>query len=114
MTAYKQAYFMGFAILTGLWLLADTLLPQPFTYFTFRAVFIQYSGVISIAVMSLAMWLATRPQRVERPLHGLDKMYRLHKWLGITALVGGLAHWWIAKGTKWMVGWGWGRRWGWH
>jgi nitronate monooxygenase len=34
-------------------------------------------------------------------------MYRLHKWLGITALVAAVAHWWLAQGTKWMVGWGW-------
>jgi predicted ferric reductase len=33
-------------------------------------------------------------------------MYRLHKWLGIAALAAGVLHWWWAKGTKWMVGWG--------
>ncbi len=32
------------------------------------------------------MWL-------ERHLDGLDKMYRLHKWLGIGALVVGTVHW---------------------
>ena len=46
------------------------------------------------------MWL-------ERHLDGLDKMYRLHKWLGIGALVVGTVHWLWAKGTKWAVGWGW-------
>ncbi len=34
-------------------------------------------------------------------------MYRLHKWLGIGALVASVLHWWWAQGTKWMVGWGW-------
>lgn len=95
------------ALLTGLWLLADTLAPQPFTYFEFRAVFMQYSGVLAIGVMSVAMLLALRPKALEPPLGGLDKMYRLHKWLGITALVVSVLHWWWAQGTKWMVGWGW-------
>lgn len=43
------------ALPSGLWLLADTLAPQPFTYFTFRDVFIQYSGVVAISAMSVAM-----------------------------------------------------------
>lgn len=93
--------------LTLLWLLADTLLPEPFTYFSFRHVFVQYSGVIAMGAMSLAMVLAIRPAWAERPLNGLDKMYRLHRWLGITALVVAILHWWWALGTKWMVGWGW-------
>ena len=53
------------------------------------------------------MLLAIRPTWLEPHLYGLDKMYRLHKWLGITALVAAVIHWWWATGTKWMVGWGW-------
>ena len=95
------------ALLTVLWLMADTPAPQPFSYFAFRTVFMQYSGIIAIGAMSVAMWLALRPKWLEPHLDGLDKMYRLHKWLGITALVAAVAHWWWATGTKWMVGWGW-------
>lgn len=94
-------------LLTGLWMLADTFLPQPFNYFFFRTVFMQYTGVLGIGVMSVAMVLATRPKWLEPRLHGLDKMYRLHKWLGISGLVLAVIHWWWAQGTKWMVGWGW-------
>ncbi len=54
----------------------------------------QYSGVLGIGAMSVAMMLVLRPQWLEPPLDGLDKMYRLHKWLGITALVVGIVHWW--------------------
>lgn len=103
----KYAFAVFLLLLTGVWLLADSLLPEPLTYFSFRSVFIQYSGVIAMGVMSLAMILALRPQWLEPHLRGLDKMYRLHKWLGITALVVGTLHWWWARGTKWMVGWGW-------
>ena len=96
------------AALTLLWLLAEPKpWPQPLTWFSFRAVFVQYSGVIAIGAMSVAMLLALRPRRLEPHLDGLDKMYRLHKWLGIAALSTSVLHWWFAKGTKWMVGWGW-------
>lgn len=103
----KLSLFGLLLVLTGLWLLADTFAPEPFTYFSFRTVFMQYTGVIGIGVMSVAMLLATRPKWLEPRLNGLDKMYRLHKWLGITGLVFAIVHWWWAQGTKWMVGWGW-------
>lgn len=52
------------------------------------------------------MILAMRPRWPERWMGGLDKMYRLHKWLGVTALVVVILHWLWAKGPKWAVGWG--------
>ena len=107
MKPIRVAFAAFFLLLTALWLLADTLAPSPFTYFSFRSVFVQYTGVLAIGAMSFAMVLAARPKWMEPWLDGLDKMYRLHKWLGISALVVGLVHWWWAKGTKWMVGWGW-------
>lgn len=93
--------------ISALWFLADDLWPQPLTYFSFRFVANQYSGVIAFGAMSLCMILATRPRWLEGWLNGLDKGYRLHKWLGITALVAALTHFWFTKVTKWMVGWGW-------
>ena len=107
MKPIKLAYLALLLLLTAAWLLADSLLPQPFTYFAFRAVFMQYSGTLAIGVMSVAMLLAMRPRWLEPRLAGLDKMYRLHKWLGITALVVSVLHWWWAQGTRWMVQWGW-------
>ncbi|MEL0169859.1 MAG: ferric reductase-like transmembrane domain-containing protein [Pseudomonadaceae bacterium] len=107
MKRIKLALILLLLIPSATWLLADTLWPTPFTYFSFRGVFVQYSGVVGIALMSVAMILATRPRWLEPHLNGLDKMYRLHKWLGIGALCVTLLHWWFAKGTKWMVGWGW-------
>ena len=43
-------------------------------------------GIIAVVAMSIAILLALRPRWPEQWLGGLDKMYRLHKWLGITAL----------------------------
>lgn len=93
--------------LTALWSLADTLFPSPLTYGAFRNVFMQYSGVIAMGAMSLTMILALRWQCLESMLGGLDKVYRLHKWLGIAALVASVLHWWLGQGTKWMTKWGW-------
>ena len=107
MTKISRALAVVLVLLAGLWLMADTLVPQPFSYFSFRAKFMQFSGVLAIGAMSLCMVLAARPRWLEPHLDGLDKMYRLHKWLGITALVTSVAHWWLGQGTKWMVGWGW-------
>lgn len=92
-------------ILSGLWLLNESL-PETFNYFNFRLLANQYSGTIAIATMSLCMFLAIRPKWLEKTLNGLDKGYRLHKWLGITALIATLTHFWFTHGTKWLVAWG--------
>lgn len=68
---------------------------------------VQYGGIVAVACMSVAMILALRPRWPENWFGGLDKMYRLHKWLGIAALVVAVTHWLWAKGPKWAVGWGW-------
>ncbi|MFT6914756.1 MAG: putative ferric reductase [Motiliproteus sp.] len=107
MTAIKWTFWLFPLTLSALWLLADSLMPDPVTYFAFRAVFVQYTGVLGMGMMSLAMLLSIRPRWIEQPLRGLDKMYRLHKWLGMAGLSLSTIHWWWAQGSKWMVGWGW-------
>lgn len=70
----KNYFFTILIIPTTLWLLADTFIPEPFTYFTFRKVFIQYSGVLAISLMSIIMLLALRPKFLEPHLDGMDKI----------------------------------------
>lgn len=53
----------------------------------------QGTGVLAIVLMSLSLILAVRPRIVEPWLGGLDKMYRLHKWLGIANLIVAGIHW---------------------
>jgi len=53
------------------------------------------SGLLAIALMSLAMYLATRPLWLETPLGGMDRVYRTHKWAGILAGIFAIAHWLI-------------------
>jgi predicted ferric reductase len=107
MNRIKTTYLICLVPLLALLLAADRSWPQPFAYGAFRTLGMQYSGIIATAAMSIVMLLALRPRILEPYLDGLDKMYRLHKWLGITALVVSVAHWWLGQGTKWMTGWGW-------
>jgi len=107
MKQIKLSFLIIVFIPTFLWFMADTLMPEPLTYFSFRTVFMQYSGVLAISLMSVIMVLALRPKFLEPYLDGMDKIYKLHKYLGITVFVIGILHWWWGKGTKFMVGWGW-------
>ena len=107
MKTLKRTFWMYLLVLTGLWWLADqTVWSSLDNFFRWRAVLMQYSGVLGIGVMSLAMLLAIRPVVLEPHLGGLDKMYRLHKWLGIAGLTLSVSHWLMAKVPKWLVGWG--------
>lgn len=90
--------------LTLLWLLAEGAnLTTVQGFFPWRNLLVQYSGILGMGVMSVAMVLAVRPAWLEPRLHGLDKMYRLHKWLGIAGLVLSIAHWLFSQGPKWLV-----------
>lgn len=102
----KLALFGILAFMSVLWIAAEPGVFQLNGFFAVRAAAAQYTGVLAIAVMSVAMMLALRPRWPERWMGGLDKMYRLHKWLGITALVVAVIHWLWAQGPKWAVGWG--------
>lgn len=106
MRKIKWVYLSLVIVLTATWLLADTLFPTPLTFFAARGAWVNYTGVLAMGIMSVGMILSMRPMLPEPWLGGLDKMYRLHKWLGITGLVLSILHWLWAKGPKWAVGWG--------
>lgn len=106
MQSIKYTFWSTFALLTLLWLVGEPRLLHAESFFVVRAMMMQYTGIIAIGAMSVAMILALRPQWPERWLGGLDKMYRLHKWLGIAALALAVIHWLWAEAPKWAVGWG--------
>lgn len=83
----KFAFWGALVLLAALWLLADPLALQPAGFFALRGSMVQLSGVLAMGCMSLAMILALRPRWPELWLGGLDKMYRLRKWLGIGGLI---------------------------
>lgn len=107
MKAIQRTWCMVLLFPLLLWGIAETWSGRSWTYFSFRSLALQGTGIVAMTAMSVCLLLALRPRCLERPLQGLDKMYRLHKWLGILALVMSVAHWWLAQGSKWMVGWGW-------
>jgi predicted ferric reductase len=102
----KRAFWSTLAVLVLLWLIAEPSLFQSATFFALRGSMVQLSGIAAIGCMSVAMILALRPRWPEQWLGGLDKMYRLHKWLGIAALIIAIIHWLWSEGPKWAVGWG--------
>ncbi|AWK85312.1 ferredoxin reductase family protein [Azospirillum thermophilum] len=106
MKRLRIALWSILALLSLVWVAADPLAFQVPNFFALRASVMQYSGILAIGCMSVAMILALRPRWPERRIGGLDKMYRLHKWLGITALCVAVFHWLWAQGPKWAVGWG--------
>lgn len=100
----KIALWGSLALLTGLWLLTDASVWQAAGFFPLRDPMVQLTGVLAMGCMSIAMVLALRPRWPEQWLGGLDKMYRLHKWLGIGGLVLSVTHWLWSQGPKWAVG----------
>lgn len=105
MDKVKQIFWGFLLVLTALWWVVDgTKFAALADIFSWRNVLVQYSGVLSIGVMSISMLLAVRPIVFEPYVGGLDKMYRLHKWLGISALVTAISHWVISQGPKWLTG----------
>ncbi|WP_417792026.1 ferric reductase-like transmembrane domain-containing protein [Stutzerimonas xanthomarina] len=108
MQRIRLAFVTLFVIVTLLWLTTAGVVPGDYSRFwPLRADMVHYTGVLSITAMSVAVYLAIRPQWLERRLGGLDKSYRLHKWLGIGALVVSTVHWGWAQIPKWLVKFGW-------
>jgi predicted ferric reductase len=101
---FKLSFWGFLAGLVGLWLLADLRVVMPSTFGTWRNTWINFTGIMGVGVMSLALMLAVRPIVLEPFLGGLDKMYRLHKWLGITGLVMVVLHWLAKQLPGWLTG----------
>jgi predicted ferric reductase len=103
----RLTYAATIIALTILWLIADDVFYTEYEFFAWRSSFINYTGTLGIGAMSIAMMLAVRPVSVESFLGGLDKTYRLHKWLGISGLIFSFLHFLLANVPKIMVEEGW-------
>ena len=103
----KISYFVFIFICIAVWLATGEFYGINNGYFAFRREAIQVTGLLAFVAMSIDVVIACRLRLIDNALGGLDKAYRLHKWLGITALVTAIAHFLLTKGTKWAVGWGW-------
>ncbi len=58
----------------------------------FIALFSQYLGMVALIAMSFAQLIATRWPGVESVFGAMDRSYRIHKWLGISAMLAILLH----------------------
>ena len=58
----------------------------------FAAQFSYFVGSCSVICMALGLFLSARPRAVETSFGGLDRMYKLHKYLGVAALLLFIAH----------------------
>jgi len=101
MTQIRRVWWGILALVTITWVIAEPDLITASGALPIRNLLLQYSGVLAMTWMSIAMILAARPQWPERWFGGLDKMYRLHKWLGISALAISLVHWLGVHAPKW-------------
>ncbi|AQZ98577.1 ferredoxin reductase family protein [Comamonas kerstersii] len=80
---------------------------EPAFWWQLRQHALYLSGIWSIGMMSLVMLLSLRQRWMERPLGGMDQVYRLHKWAGIAAAVAAVLHWGAKESSgliKGMVG----------
>ncbi len=91
--------FVGFtAFIIAVWFLSRGTILAAGGQQAWAAEFTQITGILSIAMMAFSNLLSIRPRWMEPSLDGLDKMYRLHKWLGIGGLGLGVLHWLTASG----------------
>lgn len=107
MKPIRWAFAGLLGLLTALWWAANPALLATQGLWAWRRLVIDGTGVLAIGLMSVGLLLAVRPVGFEPWLGGLDKMYRLHKWLGVTAALVAASHWLAVQAPKWLVGWGW-------
>lgn len=96
--------------LWGIFALPDVLAANPEGFWASRKPLIILSGLLALWWMSAGMLLAARPRWLEQRFGGLDKLYRLHKNIGIGAGLLVLTHYlleWLPKNLAkagWIVG----------
>ena len=72
-----------------------------------RAALISLTGALALSWMGLCMLLALRPAWLESHIGGLDKLYRVHKYVGIGAVLLVVAHWLVYLSPRILTALGW-------
>lgn len=107
MIRLKLAFVAVAAAIILLWLTSIEVALLTGGFWSVRGQLVPLTGILAITFMAVAILLAARPVQVEAALGGLDKFYRLHKWLGIAAVSMAVLHWLTEKAPKWLVELGW-------
>ena len=103
MTRIKVIFWTLCLGLAAFWLDADNPFAGSRPFSQTQNSFVNLTGIVAMGVMAVSLMLALRSVAVEPHVGGLDKSYRLHKWLGITALVMVVAHWTWIEAPSWLV-----------
>lgn len=93
-----STFFLIWAV-QALWLSPS---PPGDTLWVIRQEGMLLTGILALGTMTAIMVLALRPRRLEPWLGGMDKAYKLHKYLGILAILLSLAHW-LSKQSKDLI-----------
>lgn len=107
MTRLKWAFAAIAGLVIVLWLASVDWALMSGGIWSARGLLVPLTGILAMAFMAAAILLAARPVQVETALGGLDKFYRLHKWLGIGSVIMVVLHWLVEKTPKWLVELGW-------
>lgn len=103
MNTIRIAWLAIFIVLTTVYWTSLNAVELTLEPWALRKSLLYYSGIIAIGMMSVGMILAMRLQSIESLLGGLDKHYRLHKWLGVSAVIAAVVHWLVKLEPKWLV-----------
>jgi predicted ferric reductase len=103
MSRIKLSFWVLWIGLTALWVVADPVVLHTGAFSQLQFPLINYTGIIAMGMMSISLLLALRSVAVEPYVGGLDKSYRLHKWLGVGALGLAIAHWILISVPGWLV-----------
>ncbi|MDO9023721.1 ferric reductase-like transmembrane domain-containing protein, partial [Zwartia sp.] len=102
MKRIKWIFFAILVLSTVLYWVSLTDTERLLEPWALRKSVLYYTGIMSFVAMTVGVILAMRLRAVETLVGGLDKHYRLHKWLGITAALFALGHW-LSKKYKWLI-----------
>lgn len=88
----RQLWLLLPVLLWAAFALPEVLVAEP-GFWQWRRALVLLSGVLALWWMSAGMLLAMRPAWLERRLGGLDRLYRLHRDVGIAAGILVFLHW---------------------
>ena len=96
-------------VIVVLWaiLQPDGIVSFSASFFPLRQAYTALTGALALSWMGFCMLLALRPAWLEQLLGGLDKLYYVHKWTGIGAVLLVAVHWLLVLSPRTLIAWGW-------
>jgi len=76
------------------------------SFMALRKAYTSLTGALALGWMGFSMLLALHPAWLENSLGGLDRLYRVHKWVGITAVLLVVVHWLLILSPRTLASWG--------